>query len=317
MNKVAEIKKEYAISDSTVNCYGYRLLTEGYLKDEFEKNPVGFHMHAKREEGVLLKWTNLRVEGDVIYGTPVVNLSHPRGQQTVDEINNGFLNAASVGKIVVLEMSDDDKHKLPGQTGPTAIKWYNRECSLVDIPGNYNALTQLYDANNNPLDLADFTKPKSIMEKPVITAAQFAALNLADNTDQKLFDLAFNDLVAKANKVDALTKEIKDLKEQAGKDEVLSCLAEGLKDGKFTKEVHDQLAVKFEKDPKGLKDLVAVMPKYTPITEGLKDNKDNKPFGEDLADKTMDELMDLGVVEELKLKNPTVYQKIYDKEFKK
>jgi hypothetical protein len=95
------------------------------------------------------------VNGDVITGKPVINLMNGRGEQTWSEVENGFLNAASVGHIVVLEYSMERELMLPGQTGPTITKWYNKECSLVDIPGNCNALTKLYDAQENELNLMD------------------------------------------------------------------------------------------------------------------------------------------------------------------
>jgi hypothetical protein len=133
-----KIDKSYLLSDSSVNCYGFRLLTSGYQLPEFLKNPIGYYMH-ERDKGILVKWENLEIDGDKIIGKPVINLANPRGQQTVDEIESGFLTAASIGHIVVLETSDDPALMLPGQTGSTVTKWYNRECSLVDIPGNFNA----------------------------------------------------------------------------------------------------------------------------------------------------------------------------------
>lgn len=156
------IDKEFLLTDNSVNAYGFRLLTEGYLQEEFEKNPIGFYMH-QREDGVVVKWTDFRREGDKVFAKPVINMSNVRGGQTRDEVVNGFLNAASVGHYVILELSEDDSLKLPGQTGPTVTKWYNRELSLVDIPGNYNALTNLFDKDGNKInslsDLVSSTKP--------------------------------------------------------------------------------------------------------------------------------------------------------------
>ncbi len=110
-DKFKKIDKEYLLTDSTVNCYGFRCLTSGYMINEYKKNPIGYNMHL-RDNGVVVKWEDLRVDGDKVYGKPVINLSNPRGQQTVDEIENGFLNAASVGHIVIVEMSDAPELKL-------------------------------------------------------------------------------------------------------------------------------------------------------------------------------------------------------------
>lgn len=148
---MSKINKEFVLSDSSVNTYGFRLLTSGYQIKEFEKNPIGFYMHL-RENGVLIKWTDLKIVGDKIIGTPIINDENDRAQRTIDEVTNGFLNAASMGQFVVLEKSDDPALKLKGQTGPTVTKWYNRECSLVDVPGNISALV-LYDNSNTEISL--------------------------------------------------------------------------------------------------------------------------------------------------------------------
>ena len=157
---MSKVEKQFVITDNSVNIYGFRLLTEGYMLEEFEKNPIGYYMH-NRDLGVLVKWEDLQKKGDTVVGYPNINLSHVRGTQTIEEINGGFLNAASVGHIIVIEAVDDPKLKLPGQTGPTITKWYNRECSLVDIPGNENALC-LYNLKGEEINLNLFAKSANI-----------------------------------------------------------------------------------------------------------------------------------------------------------
>jgi hypothetical protein len=109
MDKFKKIDKDFLLTDSSLNSYSYRLLTSGYLMDEFKKNPIGYYLHADpdnteytRKDGVLVKWEDIRKDGDNVYGKPCINLSHPRGQKTVDEIESGFLNAASMGHFVVI-----------------------------------------------------------------------------------------------------------------------------------------------------------------------------------------------------------------------
>jgi hypothetical protein len=137
-----KIDKEYTLGDNTVNEYGFRLLTSGFQVEEFKKNPIGYYEHVK-EGGVLVRWDDLRIDSDKIYARPIINTANPRGSQTIEEVKNHFLNAASFGKLVILEFTDDAEFKLPGQTGLTVTKWYARECSLVGIPGNYNALAKI------------------------------------------------------------------------------------------------------------------------------------------------------------------------------
>ncbi|MNF83476.1 hypothetical protein D3C84_658010 [compost metagenome] len=141
-NKFKKIDKEFCLTDNSVNVYKYRLLTEGLDLAQYKKNPIGFLMHD-REGGVLVKWEDFRTEGDRLYGKPVINLSHPKGEDIATQVENGFINAASCGKIICLAASDDPKLRLEGQTGPTVTKWFPREISFVDIPGKHNSLANL------------------------------------------------------------------------------------------------------------------------------------------------------------------------------
>ena len=176
-DKFKKLDKEYVLSDSSVNEYGFRLLTEGYQLHEFQKNPIGYYMH-RREDGVVLKWSDISITGDTITGRPVINLSNGRGAQTCQEAENGFLNAASMGHIVVLEYATDPALMLPGQTGPTITKWYNKECSLVDIPGNNNALVRLYDAQENEISLAGFTLGGIVEKRDAVQLAHASEKNI-------------------------------------------------------------------------------------------------------------------------------------------
>jgi len=318
--KFKKIDKEYCLTDESVNVYKYRCLTDGFLIDEVKKNPIGFLMH-NRDNGVLVRWDDFRVEGNAVYAKPVVNLSHPRGQQTVDEIVSGFLNAASCGKIVCLAATDDKKFKLPGQTGPTVTKWYPREISLVDIPGNYNALANLYDENDNELNLADFVKTntKNTMSKALVTAAMLTAMNLSDNANEEDIAQKFQDLVDTAAKVPGLEKdladtnnlltakdtELKDLKAATTTKAVADLIAQGKTDKKLTNELATKLADQFADNPEGLKDLLDVMPAQTIITNDLGD----KTAG-DYDGKSWDDLYAIDKIEEVKKNFPDLYSKL-------
>lgn len=321
-----KVDKEFLITDSTMNVYGYRLLTNGYLLDEFKKNPIGYHMHADedntdftRKDGVLVKWEDFRVDGDKVFAKPCINLSHPRGQRTLDEIESGFLNAASVGKIVAIEISDNPDDYLPGQTGPTVKKWFNRELSLVDIPGNYNALTSLLDVNNHPIDLADFNTQKIKMKQIFLTPAQLSLMNLkADTADQAAADLAFANLVAKANSADALQTQLNEEKrlhkESKDKLTALETADSSAKvndlvdkalnvDKKITAEMAASLKKDYATNPTSLKALLDAMPKSPSITEQIK----NTGKADDLASKTWDELDASDKLENLLAKDKALF----------
>lgn len=318
MSKLKKIDKEFLLTDDSVNSYGFRLLTKGYLIDEFKRNPIGFDMH-KRDMGVLVRWEDLRADGDKVYGKPVINLNHPQGEKTVDDIENGFLNAASVGHIVALELSDDPALKLPNQVGPTVTKWFNRECSLVDIPGNFNAL-KLFDKDENEINLADFSKPKinKDMKQIFFTPAQLLAMNLKADADDATVAAAFNDLVAKAAKADGLQTQLNDLHAQVSKDKVEGLLSAALAAKKITQEVSDKLKKQFENKPAELKDLLDAMPAYESVVKKIEGNHTgdaNTKRLQDLMAKSWDDLFAAGETAELKAKWPEQYKEKFKETF--
>ena len=326
--KLKKIDKEFQLTDSSVNCYGFRLLTEGYLLAEYEKNPIGYYMH-NREDGVVLRWEDFRIDGDKVFAKPVINMSHERAEQTVAEIENGFLNAASVGHIITLEYSDEPKMKLPGQQGPTITKWFNRECSLVDIPGNYDSLA-LYDADENPINLADFTSLNlnTPMSKTILalTAVTLAALNLKPESTQEDADKAIVDLAANLNaekikvkqletEKTGLQKSIDGLKAETVKKEVTDQLAAALKSGQITVALQTVLAAQYDGKPEELKTVLSAIPGYKPIADQLTDKggSGSDPF----AGKTYKELHKEGKVADLKAKNPELYKELFHQEYGK
>lgn len=280
-DKLKKAERSYVLSDSSVNEYGFRLLTSGYEIESFRKNPIGYYMH-KREDGIVLKWEDLRIEEDQVLGVPVINLVNARGEQTLQEVENGFLNAASVGHIVVLEYSLDKELMLPGQTGPTITRWYNKECSLVDIPGNCNALTQLYDANENEMNLADMSGNKSIyaIGNNELLTTMAAYLKMDKTSDALQIGKAVEQLTLKATQLEAenqllyeernrLTATLEEIQKSRMKAEVQSLLVRALEDKKVTVELRDRLAADYAGNPEGLRTLLAAMPAYRSIAEQL------------------------------------------------
>lgn len=317
--KFKKIDKEFCITDNSLNVYKYRCLTEGLQLDEVKKNPIGFLMH-KRENGVVVRWEDFRTENDQVFAKPVVNLSHPEGQSIADQIENGFLNAASVGKIVCLEATNDPNLKLEGQTGPTVTKWFPREISLVDIPGNYNALANLYDENDNELNLADFNNDNTdnTMSKNALNVAVIlTALNLSDQAQEGEVLGVIQDLIDKADKVPILEKDLKDkekeldsLKQEGVKKEVTNLIAQGKESKKLTEEMANKLSEKYATDPEGLKDLIDTMPTQISVVETI-----NTPDLGDWENKDWDSLYREGKLGELKEKYPELYDKKKNERF--
>lgn len=316
--KFKKIDKEYCITDNSVNVYKYRCLTDGLQLDEVKKNPIGYHMH-NREKGVVVRWEDFRQDGDKVFAKPVINLSHPDGQNIADQVESGFLNAASVGKIVVLEASNDPKLKLTGQTKPTVTKWFPREISLVDIPGNYNALANLYDKDDNELNLSDLENFIDMSKNAIDAAKLLAALNLSDDAAENEALEAIQNLIDKADKadeykdlVDAKEAEIKDMKAESVKKEVKSIIEKGQAEKKLTNELAAKLEADYAENPTGLQDLVDTLPAQVSVTEGIQDgDKELAKF----EGKSWDDLYSSDELETVRTKFPDLYAKLKDEKF--
>lgn len=304
-----KIEKEYCLTDNSVNCYGYRLLTEGFMQDRF-KPAIGYLMH-NREGGVAVKWEDFRIDGDKLWAKPVINTAkHPN---LADEIEAGFYDAASVGHLIALEWTDDESMKLAGQTGITVTKWFCRECSIVDIPGNFNALAKLYDDGDSILmDLTDNrinNNPKfENMDKIVLTGAMLTGLNLMAGATQADAEKALADLAAKARKADNLQTELDALKATQKTEAVAAILKTGLDEGRITKELSARLEVDYKDNPEGLKSLVASLPKQARVTG--KTVEDLSGIPEKYRGKTKQELFVSGQLESLKAECPEYYEQL-------
>ncbi len=323
-----KINKDFVLSDSSVNVYGFRLLTEGCMLDEVMKNPIGYYGHDK-EDGVLLKWEDIRLDGDRILGKPVINMEHPRAERTVQEIEEGFLNAASVGNIHLEEYHLEDNPNDSENPILVGTKWYYKECSLVDSPGNRNAF-KLYDANEQPINLSDLTtnfinKSKSPDMRELqlkITPALVSMLGLSDNADgtelaQKISDL--NDRAKAGDKAvnenKKLTTELKDLKEAQTAKAVSDLLDKGMTDKKLTVAMKNKLATDYATNPEGLKDLMDTLPVHKSIMDDM--NSGSKTELGDMANKSWDELDKEDRLQDLKDADMDAFKKKFKEKFGK
>lgn len=128
------------ISTPRVNCYGYRVVTEGIETGQYEKNPVLLYMHRRGSDVLPIgRVENLRREGDALIGTPVFDVNDPFAKQVADKWENGFLRMCSPS-LELLEKSTDKELLLAGQTRPTVTRCRLQEVSIVDIGGNDDAL---------------------------------------------------------------------------------------------------------------------------------------------------------------------------------
>ncbi len=288
-----KIDREFCLTDDSVNVYGYRLLTSGLQLDRFTPS-IGFLMHD-REKGVAVRWEDFRIEEGRLYAKPVVNESKFPG--LAQEIEDGFYSAASVGHIVALEYSDEPKYKLEGQTGVTVTKWFPRECSIVDIPGNYNALARLYDENDTLLhDLTD--KTEKSMETNGIKVEDLQLPNLKADATMEQVTAVINDLKAKAERAETAEKQLAELKASMNKDKVNALLEKGKAERRLTQELADKLGRDYADSPEALEELIGAMPVQAVASEHTED------VPEELKGKTYRDLYMSGELEEAAKKYP-------------
>lgn len=325
--------QDFVLSDSSINVYGFRLNTSGYLIDEFLRNPIGYYGH-EREDGVLVRWEDVRIDGDRVLGKPVINMEHPRGERTVKEIEEGFLNAASVGNIVVLDFHVEDATEETEQV-VVVDKWYNKECSLVDNPGNREAFrTELADSEGVVVTLQDLmdrsfrlpaTSPKDVSEdqqfrvtgngfrKVVIsvTPELLGLLELGDATDEERILQRLREMNETGKRLSA---EVASAHRKIREKEVDEILERGLSDGRFTQAARTELEVHFADDPEALRRLVGALPAYQSLSDRLRKVPEEII---DLAGMSYDELDKANKLQLILEKAPGLYKEKYLRKFGK
>lgn len=129
--------KRVRISNESLNSYGTRVLTAGMNVDQYNRNPVLLYMHQRGQVIGCVK--DLRVEGDEVTGELVFDEATELSQRCKKQYEFGSLKMVSVG-IDILELSEDPKLLVQGQTSPTIAKSKLLEVSLVDIGANDDAI---------------------------------------------------------------------------------------------------------------------------------------------------------------------------------
>lgn len=297
-----KIEKEFCLSDDSVNVYGYRLLTSGLQLERFTP-PIGFLMHD-RDKGVAVRWEDLQIRDGCLYGKPCVNETLFPG--LAQQVEDGFYAAASVGHIVALKMTDDPVYQLEGQTGPTVLEWFPRECSIVDIPGNYNAIARLYDEADNLLH--DLTDKRFNMDKKTIEVEALGLPNLSAEASAEDVRNAISDLVAKAARTDKAEQALADLKATVAKEKVEALIASALADHRLTAEAAEALKKDYAENPEGLKALLDKMPVQQTIADRLETKVPEKYLG-----KTWQELYASGELEGVKKNYPDYYRHLKER----
>jgi len=150
--------KETVISNSSLNSYGFRVLTSGIDLTQYQRNPILLWMHSRatwgRTDDVLPlgRMENLRVDGDNLIGTPVFDENDEFARKIKAKWESGILKMVSAG-LRVIEESDDPSVLVQGQRYATVTKCKLLEVSIVDIGANDDAIV-LYDDQDRRINLS-------------------------------------------------------------------------------------------------------------------------------------------------------------------
>lgn len=171
----------------------------------------------------------------------------------------------------------------------------------IKVPPSAKAEHEIWAAYSETLN------PKIEMKQFLFTAANLAALNLRADADDMAVQTAFDNLVAKAAKVDELKNQIKELettakaeKEKANDQRVSDMLETALnKDKKITAKLKAVYAEQYKGNPEGLKAVLDAMLPISSVTSVIEDESKNGELAQ-LSAKTYDELDKGNQLERLK-----------------
>jgi HK97 family phage prohead protease len=171
--------KPFVFNDQNqTNSYGFRILTAGISLKRFNKNPMMLNQHWNATESVLGKWTNLRVENDLLLGEPIFDVQDDDALKVSGKVDREFINSCSMG----LTFNREDL-KIIG-TELILEKCELFECSIVAVPSNANSI-RLYSESGTLLK-DDEVKQLCLEANQLEVNLENELLKLNQNTMKKI-----------------------------------------------------------------------------------------------------------------------------------
>lgn len=306
----------FIVSDESVNSYGMIILTAGIDTSRFEQNPVMLYMHERAT--IVGRWENIRKENDKLLADAVFDDSTPLGVQVKNQVEKGFLRAASIGVEIV------ERKNVNGVD--TVTKCILNEISIVDVPSNENAL-KLYRRNGrnvlclveNVTDLRasiiDILGLESNISDSEIIAEIRMLKNAPDEATKQVDEAIKNGFIETKSRKDFLMmaritpnafNSFVDNEEQKRKNAISFALDEAIKNKRVQYQhrcIYERVGEKCGMDT--LAKLIAITPKMVRLTQIVGSNRNYD--GWTLAD------FRLYAPDVLK-NNPKLYKELLDKE---
>ena len=308
--------KEVVISNSSLNSYGFRVLTEGIDLTQYKRNPILLWMHTRPFRGTtdevlpLGHVENLRIDGDNLIGTPVFDEGDEFARRVKAKWDSGILKMVSAG-LKVVEESSDPSVLLQGQQYATVRRSKLIEVSIVDIGSNDDALV-LYNEHDDIINLAQgkgeifltrITNPLTTTQMEVKTIA--LALGLPETaTEQEVLE-KIAQLRQSADEAVTLRQEA----QQRTNEAITALVDTAVSDGKFPADKKNHFVELGKKvGLQSLKDTLELMtPAQRPSNVIHPSNQPSEY--KTLSDVPADKL------EALRKEQPEQYKTLYQKEY--
>lgn len=317
--------KTVRISNSSLNCYGTRVLTEGVDLEQYTRNPIILWMHSrawggKNNEVLPLGYmTNIRIEGDDILGDVELKPSTDFEKQIAEKWDNGTLRMVSPN-FDVIAVDESIELALPGQTRATVTKAKLTEVSIVDIGGNDANLQLNYQGKQLKLTEGG--------ECPDIPALQSTNYKVEKKMDLKTIALSFGlqetateaDIIALAAGIRAKDSQITELTAQleslklAG---ITSKVDAAIADGRLSADKKESMIALGKMDAGKLEEVLQLLQKPLKPTDIIGGGAAPASVGGSLELGKATKLSELPVEKwgELKEKDLPLYKRLYKAEY--
>lgn len=192
--------KRFIIHTESLNSQGFRMLTDGAILTDFEKNPVLLFNHIRPEGNAKNQilpigyWEDIEVKDGQISAVPFFDDADEFAMSIYNKVESGVIKMASIGA-EPLETSTEKNVLVAGQKLATVTKWVAKEASICDIGANPDALAvALYDSDSKQISLSQGTIPSIISStksnmnkgpKAVAPAAKSKGVKLADEPQKE------------------------------------------------------------------------------------------------------------------------------------
>ncbi|TAN18821.1 MAG: hypothetical protein EPN37_04475 [Chitinophagaceae bacterium] len=315
--------KRFILSDSSLNKYGFRILTEGADLEQFKKNPIMLFMHtrsfkdSKDQVLPLGNWDDIEVKDGTISAVPVFDDNDEFAMKIADKVESGIFRMASAG-VEPLSFTDNPKLILPGQKLATVDKWKMYEASIVDIGANDNALALYSNGNLINLNTGGISAfiPQLKKEKKMDLTALISSLELAKDTNpDEVLQMAVTKLVALNTENVSLKAKINDLEKKQNEERITRLLDTAVAQGKIITNQKDFYAKLAANDFETTQKLIESIPAYKTVKEQL--DEKGKKSNDKLFSLSWDELDKGDKLAELKSGYPEVYMEKFKEKFGK